>query len=143
MKPIRSFALTMVALGASLAVQANPALVDADLQRAELRYVASEVLVQFRAGHEWLSWNRNDHLIVPLADPRASKDPAAAPDEDALRELQLRLITTLKRQKEEKDEERARDLAERRADPTRAPAPVRRAGAERPDRRGLAALRRA
>ena len=50
MKLIPSFALTMVALGASLAVQANPALVDADLQRADLRYVASEVLVQFRAG---------------------------------------------------------------------------------------------
>ena len=50
MKLIPSFALTMVALGACLAVRANPALVDADLQRAELRYVASEVLVQFRAG---------------------------------------------------------------------------------------------
>jgi subtilisin family serine protease len=50
MKLIPSFALTVLALGASLAVQADPARVDADLQRADLRYVASEVLVQFRAG---------------------------------------------------------------------------------------------
>lgn len=38
------------ALGTTLSAQANPARVDADLQRAELRYVASELLVQFRAG---------------------------------------------------------------------------------------------
>ena len=80
--------------------------------------------VQFRAGHEWLSWNRSDHLVVPLAVPRATKDPEAALEEDTLRDLQLRLITTLKRQKDDRDAERARDLEERRVDPTRAPAPV-------------------
>jgi subtilisin family serine protease len=39
------------ALGTTLSAQASPARIDADLQRAELRYVASELLVQFRAGH--------------------------------------------------------------------------------------------
>ena len=47
-------ARTLIALAAVAAVGsavANPAKVDADLQRSDLHYVASEVLVQFRAGH--------------------------------------------------------------------------------------------
>ena len=80
--------------------------------------------VQFRVNHEWLSWNRADRLIFPVAQPRATKDPAAAPDEDALREMQLRLISTLKRQKDDRDAARDRIEEERRADDTRAPAPI-------------------
>jgi hypothetical protein len=38
--------------------------------------------------------------------------------------MQLRLIATLKRQKDERDAARARAEEERRADPTRAPAPI-------------------
>ena len=88
------------------------------------QYSSDGRAVQFRAGHEWLSWSRADHLVSPLAAPRATKDPAANPDDDALRDQQLRLITTLKRQKGERDAARERDLDERRADPTRAPAPI-------------------
>ena len=88
------------------------------------QYSSDGRAVQFRAGHEWLSWSRADHLVSPLAAPRATRDPAANPDDDALRDLQLRLITTLKRQKDERDAARDRDLEERRADPTRAPAPI-------------------
>ena len=91
---------------------------------ASAQYSADGRAVQFRAAHEWLSWNRDDRLISPVALPRATKDPALAPDEDALRDLQLRLITTLKRQKDERDAARERDLEERRADATRAPAPI-------------------
>ncbi len=80
--------------------------------------------VQFRVNHEWLSWNRAERLISPVAAPRATKDPAAAPDEDALREMQLRLISTLKRQKDDRDAARDRIEEERRADATRAPAPI-------------------
>ena len=80
--------------------------------------------VQFRVNHEWLSWNRTDRLISPVAALRATKDPAAAPDEDALREMQLRLISTLKRQKDDRDAARDRIEEERRADATRAPAPI-------------------
>ncbi|MFL6656517.1 MAG: DPP IV N-terminal domain-containing protein, partial [Massilia sp.] len=88
------------------------------------QYSADERSVQFRVAHEWLSWSRADHLISPVAVPRAVKDPAAAPDEDAMRSSQLRLISTLKRQKDDRDA--ARDRAEelRRADTTRAPAPI-------------------
>jgi len=88
------------------------------------QYSADGRAIQFRVGHEWLSWNRADHLVSPVAAARATKDPAAAPDEDALRDLQLRLITTLKRQKEDRDAGRARTEEERRADATRAPAPI-------------------
>jgi dipeptidyl aminopeptidase/acylaminoacyl peptidase len=88
------------------------------------QYTADGRGVQFRYEHEWLGWNRADRLISPIASPRASKDPAAAPDDDALRDMQLRLISTLKRQKDDRDA--ARDRAEelRRADATRGPAPI-------------------
>jgi dipeptidyl aminopeptidase/acylaminoacyl peptidase len=88
------------------------------------QYSADGSKVQFRVEHEWLSWNRADHLISPVAVPRASKDPAAAPEDDALRDMQLRLISTLKRQKDDRDAARDRNEELRRADSTRAPAPV-------------------
>lgn len=52
MKPVFQRALIAMAAASALGTaQAGPAQVDADLQRGELRYVASELLVQFRAGH--------------------------------------------------------------------------------------------
>ncbi|MDQ1831506.1 prolyl oligopeptidase family serine peptidase [Massilia scottii] len=88
------------------------------------QYSADGRSVQFRVGHEWLGWNRADRLISPLAAAHATKDPAAAPDADNLRDLQLRLISTLKRQKDDRDAGRDRAEQERRADPTRAPTPI-------------------
>lgn len=88
------------------------------------QYSADGGSVQFRIAHDWYSWNRAERLVSPLALPRAAKDPAAAPDDDALRSLQLRLISTLKRQKDERDAGRERADQQRRADPTRAPAPI-------------------
>jgi dipeptidyl aminopeptidase/acylaminoacyl peptidase len=88
------------------------------------QYSADGRAVQFRVGHEWLVWDRASRLISPIAVPRASKDPAAAPDNDAMRAMQLRLITTLKRQKDDRDANRDRAEEERRADATRAPAPI-------------------
>jgi hypothetical protein len=78
--------------------------------------------VQFRVGDDWASWDRASRLISPLAAPRAAKDPAVQ-EPDALRDMQLRLIATLKRQKTSATR-RARAEEERRADPTRAPAPI-------------------
>jgi dipeptidyl aminopeptidase/acylaminoacyl peptidase len=79
--------------------------------------------VQFRVGHDWYSWDRASRLQAPAAFPRAAKDPAVQ-DPDALRDMQLRLIATLKRAKDDRDAGRARAEEERRADPTRAPSPV-------------------
>ena len=88
------------------------------------QYSADGRSVQFRVNHEWLSWNRADRLVSPVAVPRATKDPAAVPDEDALREMQLRLISTLKRQKDERDAAHDRSEEERRADSSRGPSPI-------------------
>ena len=55
---------------------------------------------------------------------RAAKDPDAKPEADALRELQLRLIVNLARQKEDRDASRERRHEERRLDATRAPEPI-------------------
>ncbi|MCS0590443.1 prolyl oligopeptidase family serine peptidase [Massilia norwichensis] len=89
-----------------------------------VQYSADGRGVQFRVGDDWASWDRASHLISPVAVPRAAKDPNAAPEADALRDLQLRLIATLKRQKDERDAQRLRAEEERRADPTRAPSPI-------------------
>jgi dipeptidyl aminopeptidase/acylaminoacyl peptidase len=87
------------------------------------QYSSDGRAVQFRIGNDWYSWNRAERLVSPVALPRAEKDPAAS-DDDALRTMQLRLISTLKRQKDERDTRRERLEQERRADATRAPAPI-------------------
>ncbi|NRR30733.1 S9 family peptidase [Oxalobacteraceae bacterium] len=109
-RDLNSGALTQIVRGSSPA--------------ADPQYAADGAHVQFRVGSDWFSWSRADHLVVPLALLRAAKDPDAAPDADSLRDLQLRLIGTLARQKDERDTNRARKEAERRADSTRAPAPI-------------------
>jgi dipeptidyl aminopeptidase/acylaminoacyl peptidase len=87
------------------------------------QYSVDETSVQFRQGDDWYGWSRAERLVSPLALLRAAKDPAAT-DDDALRTMQLRLIATLKRQKDEREAGRARTEEERRADATRAPSPV-------------------
>jgi dipeptidyl aminopeptidase/acylaminoacyl peptidase len=88
------------------------------------QYSSDGHAVQFRMGSDWYSWNRADHLVSPVALVRAEKDPAAAPEDDSMRAMQLRLIATLKRQKDDRDANRARADEERRADGTRAPKPI-------------------
>src|SRR6185295_5406681 len=69
-------------------------------------------------------WSPGDRLVTPAALPRAEKDPNAAPAADALRDMQLRLIATLKRQKDNAEALHAQSEAERKADATRAAQPV-------------------
>ncbi|MCS0582288.1 S9 family peptidase [Massilia pinisoli] len=88
-----------------------------------VQYSADERSVQFRIGDDWFGWDRNERVLAPLALARAAKDPNAQ-EPDALRDMQLRLSTILKRQKDERDATRAQAEQERRADPTRAPAPI-------------------
>jgi dipeptidyl aminopeptidase/acylaminoacyl peptidase len=87
------------------------------------QFSSDERAIQFRVGHDWFSWDRASRLQAPLALPRAAKDPAQQ-EPDALRDMQLRLMTTLQRAKDERDAARARADEERRADPTRAPSPI-------------------
>jgi dipeptidyl aminopeptidase/acylaminoacyl peptidase len=91
---------------------------------ASAQFSADGRSVQYRVGNNWFSWNGNDRLATPVALPVAEKDPAAQPAADIQRDLQLRLIATLKRQKEDREAQRLQGEAERKADPTRAAAPV-------------------
>ncbi|WP_143745723.1 S9 family peptidase [Massilia sp. KIM] len=88
-----------------------------------VQYTADERGVHYRVGSDWYLWDRASKVVGPAALPRAAKDPAA-PDDDSLRAMQLRLMATLKRQKDERDALRDRTDELRRIDPSMAPAPV-------------------
>ncbi|HJU99750.1 MAG TPA: S9 family peptidase [Burkholderiaceae bacterium] len=88
------------------------------------QYAADGAHVQFRIGQDWYSWSRAERLVTPVAQLRTVKDPDARPEPDLLRDLQLRLLTTVARQKQEREQQHEQDLARRRADATRAPLPV-------------------
>ncbi len=88
------------------------------------QYSADGRGVQFRIGNNWHGWNRSDRLVTPLALPLAEKDPAAPPSADALRDMQMRLIATLKRQQEDREAQRRQDKELRKVDATFAAAPV-------------------
>ncbi len=77
----------------------------------------------FRVGNDWYQW-RAGTGVSQAAIVKAEKDPNAAPKADDLRERQLRLIATLKNDKDKADAARAQDEQWRRADGTRAPAPT-------------------
>jgi dipeptidyl aminopeptidase/acylaminoacyl peptidase len=90
---------------------------------AAVQYSKDEKSVQFRAGDDWMSWDRAERVLAPVVILRAAKDPNAI-DLDPQRDMQLRLIATLKRQKDEREALRAQAEEQRRADPTRAREPV-------------------
>ena len=77
----------------------------------------------WRVGNDWYRWSAQSG-VQQAALPKAEKDPATPPKADALRDRQLRLIDTLRNDKARREAARAQDAAWRRADPTRAPAPV-------------------
>jgi dipeptidyl aminopeptidase/acylaminoacyl peptidase len=87
------------------------------------QYASDERSVQYRIGADWYSWDRATKVVGPVAMPRAARDPAAG-EADPLRDQQLRLIATLKRQKDERDALRERLNEQRRSDPSLPPAPV-------------------
>ena len=88
------------------------------------QYSSDGGAVQYRSGDDWYSWSRLDRLSAPVALLRAAKDPDAQPEADSQRELQLRLIVNLARQKDNREASLARRKEERRLDPTRAPEPI-------------------
>jgi dipeptidyl aminopeptidase/acylaminoacyl peptidase len=93
-------------------------------EETEPQYSADGRSVQFRVNNDWFGWTAGDRLASPLALPLAEKDPAAKPAADVLRDLNLRLIATLKRQKDERDAQRLQGDHLRKVDATRAAAPV-------------------
>ncbi|WP_058833517.1 S9 family peptidase [Luteimonas abyssi] len=78
----------------------------------------------WRIGNDrWFRWNAGDGVTTAIT-LKGEADPAEPPRDDALRDLQLRLIDTLRVERDRRDGQREQDTAWRRADPTRAPAPI-------------------
>ncbi|MGD3335012.1 prolyl oligopeptidase family serine peptidase [Xanthomonas citri pv. citri] len=77
----------------------------------------------WRAGNNWYHW-RADGGTAQVAVVKAERDPNAAPKADLLRDQQLATLATLRRDKEQRDALRTQEDAWRRADATRAAAPV-------------------
>ncbi len=92
---------------------------------ADLRFSADQSAVLWRVDNTWYRLRLSDRLLETVAVPKAEKDPAAPPAKaDAMRDMQLRLIDTLRRQKQDRDAERTQDKLLRRNDPTRPVAPI-------------------
>ncbi len=92
---------------------------------ADPRFAAGDGALTWHVDTTWYRYRFDQRLAETVAVLKAEKDPAAAPDKpDDLRAMQLRLIDTLRRQKQARDDEHARDKALRGADPTRASEPV-------------------
>ena len=76
----------------------------------------------WRAGGDWYRWD--GRLVAQAAVLKAEDAPGAPAAADDLRARQLRLIDTLREDRERRDAVRVQDRTWRDADPTRAPAPV-------------------
>ena len=98
-------------------------LTRSDAAESSPRWGSDGALV-WRSGHDWYRWSAQDGAATQAASPRAEDDPAAPPKPDALREEQLRLVDTLRSERERREAARRQEADWRRADPTRAPAPV-------------------
>ncbi len=80
--------------------------------------------VQWRVGNDWFEHDLASGLTAPLASLKAEKDPKAAPEADALRDMQLRLISTLAREKAQREAFEAHQRELRAADPQAAAQPI-------------------
>ena len=88
---------------------------------ARLQWGSDGALV-WRTGDRWWRWD--GRAIAQAATLLAADAPGKAPAADDLRDRQLRLIDTLRNDRALRDAARAQGDAWRKADPTRAPAPI-------------------
>jgi dipeptidyl aminopeptidase/acylaminoacyl peptidase len=109
-RDLRSGALTQITRSAE--AEASP------------QYASDGRRVQYRVGNDWYAWDPARRLSWPVALPKAAKDPEAAPAEDSMRDMQLRLSSTLARLKSDREALRAEEARLRAADPGRAASPV-------------------
>ena len=77
----------------------------------------------WRAGNNWFRWTAANG-VMQAANVQTADDPGKAPAADDLRERQLRLIDTLKNDRDRREAARIQEQTWRRADRSRAPAPV-------------------
>jgi dipeptidyl aminopeptidase/acylaminoacyl peptidase len=83
-----------------------------------LRFSADGRLLIFRADNEWFAHDFGSGVTAPAAIVKAEKDPNAPPTDD-LRDMQLRVFSTLKRLHDESETTRMHDEAMQRGDRTR------------------------
>ncbi|HSE11078.1 MAG TPA: prolyl oligopeptidase family serine peptidase [Rudaea sp.] len=80
--------------------------------------------LSFRAGQDWFVYDIAAGVATPAAVLKAEKDPDAPPAKaDDLRDLQLRLFSTLKQNNDDKRATREHAEQMQKGDPTRAPVP--------------------
>ncbi len=79
--------------------------------------------LSFRSGHDWLVHDLASGVTTPAALLKAEKDPDAAPKPDPLRDMQLRIFSTLQKVHDDKIATREHAETLQRDDPTRAPLP--------------------
>ncbi len=88
------------------------------------QFSADDQRAQWRVGSEWFAYDFASGQTLAFPAVKAEKDPNAKPDPDSLRDLQLRLISTLAREKAQRDAYQARQRELIAAEPGRAPPPV-------------------
>ena len=81
----------------------------------------SDGSLSWRVGNDWYRWTAAGG-VAQAARVRAERAPGAAPEQDDLRDRQLRLIETLRDDRARRDAAREQQDAWRAADPSRAPA---------------------
>ncbi|MDC8013720.1 S9 family peptidase [Tahibacter soli] len=86
------------------------------------QFSADDTAVQYRVGNDWYSYDLRSAIAGPVAVLKAEKDPNEKKPGD-FEELQLRLISTVKQDYDNKQAQKARAEELRKADPTRASTP--------------------
>ena len=79
--------------------------------------------LSFRSGNDWFVYDMGGGVTAPAAVLKTEKNPDAVPKADALRDMQLRLFSTLQKIHDDKDTAREHAESLQRGDSTRAPLP--------------------
>ena len=89
---------------------------------SSVQFSADDRAVQFRVDNDWFVHDLTSGVTGPAAAVSAEKDPDDKESDD-LGELQLRLFSTLRNIKADRDARKSNDEAFRKQDPTRSPLP--------------------
>jgi len=91
---------------------------------ADPAFLAGDAGVLWHVDNTWYRWRFDQRVVEVALALKTEKDPNNKPSADPMRDNQLRLIDTLRRQKQAREAARAQDQSLRAADPTRARPPV-------------------
>jgi len=87
------------------------------------RFSADGRLLSFHAGNDWFVYDLGAGVVAPAAILKTEKDPDADPKADDLRDMQLRVFSTLEKLHNDKKAQRDHAQAMQRGDASRAPLP--------------------